>query len=99
MPAKTIRVIALFKSKPGKVEALQEFLSNFIEPTLKEKGCIAYELHQNAGDPADFAFIEEWEDNATLDAHLQSAHIQKAIPLIGDFIIGSPDIRRYVKCD
>ena len=99
MSAKTIRVIALFKAKAGKIEALQKFLLDFIEPTLKEKGCIAYELHQNAADPSDFAFIEEWQDNATLDAHLLSAHIQKAIPLIGDLIMGSPDIRRYEKCD
>lgn len=95
----TIRVIALFKAKSGKTEALKTFLSRFIEPTLKEKGCMIYELHQNALDKSDFAFIEEWENEATLDAHLKSAHIQEALPKLPELIEGNPDIRRYMKCN
>lgn len=98
MPQKTIRVIALFRAQPGKVDALREFLSRFIEPTRREKGCLRYELHQNTADSADFAFIEEWESHETLDAHLQSPHIQQAIPLVGQYILGEPDIRRYALC-
>ncbi len=92
----TIRVIALFKAKPEKTEPLKALLAGFLEPTRKEKGCLRYELHQNASDPLDFAFIEEWESHETLDAHLQSAHIQAALPHIGQYLTQDPDIRRYV---
>ncbi|MFO1519012.1 MAG: putative quinol monooxygenase [bacterium] len=99
MSTKTVRVIALFKAKPGKEESLKAFLTRFIEPTRRERGCLRYELHQNTADPADFAFIEEWEDHGTLDDHLKSPHIQAALPVIGDYVAISPDIRRYSKCD
>ena len=97
MSKETIRVVALFKSKPEKIEALKDFLTKFIEPTLKEDGCLKYELHQNVSDPADFSFIEEWESHATLDQHLTSPHIQAGLPRIGEFLTANPDIRRYVK--
>lgn len=95
MSRQTVRVIALFKAKPGKTAALKDFLTQFIEPTLKEKGCIQYELHQNTADESDFCFIEEWESHETLDAHLASPHITIAAPLLGSYILGNPDIRRY----
>ncbi len=98
MSKKTVKVVALFKAKVEKVEALKNFLSSFIEPTRKEKGCLLYELHQNTSDPSDFAFIEEWENHESLDQHLQSPHIQKALPLIGDYVTSAPDIRRYLIC-
>ncbi len=99
MSAKTIRVIALFQAKPGKVDELKALLTKFIEPTCKEEGCITYELHQNPADLNDLAFIEEWQSNETLDAHLKSKHIVEAIPLVGELVTKSPDIRRYLKCD
>lgn len=92
----TIRVIALFKARPDKVGALKAFLSQIIAPTWKEAGCLRYELHQNASDPTDFAFIEEWENHAAIDAHMQTRHIQEALPRVGDFLTAPPDIRRYV---
>lgn len=98
MSKRTVRVIALFKAKVGKAEALKTFLTKFIEPTLKEKGCIQYELHTNTSDVHDLAFIEEWESHETLDAHLKSAHIQNALPQLPDLVAASPDIRRYEKC-
>lgn len=97
MTKNTIRVIALFKAKPEKAEALKDFLGKLIEPTQKEQGCLVYELHQNPSDPTDFAFIEEWENDETLDRHLQSPHIQAALPRVGEFLTAAPDIRRYRK--
>lgn len=98
MSAKTIRVIALFQAKPGKLDELKRLLTQFIEPTCKEEGCLVYELHQNPVDPDDLAFIEEWKSHETLDAHLKSKHILAAIPLVGELVTKAPDIRRYVKC-
>ncbi len=91
----TVKVVAFFKARPEKIDALRQVLSSFIEPTRKEKGCLLYELHQNSSDPTDFAFIEEWESHETLDRHLTTPHIQSALPHLGELIIGKPDIRQY----
>lgn len=90
-----VRVVALFKSKPGRSEDLKNFLSALIPPTRRETGCLRYELHQNAADPSDFVFLEEWESHAAIDAHMQSSHVQAALPRVGEFLEADPDIRRY----
>lgn len=97
MNTQTVRVLALFKSKPEMVEALKTFLTQLIEPTRNEPGCLRYELHQNNSDPTDFAFFEEWVSDAALDAHLVSPHVRAALPRVGEYLSASPDIRRYSK--
>ncbi|HXG65278.1 MAG TPA: putative quinol monooxygenase [Blastocatellia bacterium] len=95
MPEKTLRVVARIVARPDKVEELRAVLSGLIEPTRKEKGCIRYELLQNNADPTDFTFVEEWESDAALDAHLDSPHIEDAAAKMADLVVGEADIRRY----
>ena len=95
MKSSAIRVVARFKSKPGRSEELKNFLLALIPPTRREAGCLRYELHQNGGDPSDFVFLEEWESDAAIDAHMRSPHVQIALPRVGDFLSDPPDIRRY----
>ena len=89
-----IRVVAHFKPKPGKLEEAWQLLSGFTAPTRQEKGCVFYDLHENSADPEDLTFIEEWESEADLDAHGESAHIQagrRRMPELMDVV----DVRRY----
>lgn len=91
----SVRVVALFQAKAGRADDLKAFLLKLRAPTLQESGCLQYELHQNASNPHDIAYIEEWASHLAIDAHLQSAHIQKALPLVEEFLAAPPDIRRY----
>ncbi|MFO1464253.1 MAG: putative quinol monooxygenase [bacterium] len=97
MPQPTIRVIACFKARPARVEGLKAFLNQLIVPTRQEPGCLRYELHQNSEDPTDFVFLEEWESHAAIDAHMKSPHVQAALPLVGEFLLAPPEIRRYTR--
>lgn len=90
-----IRVVAHITAKPEKIEELKEMLLGLIAPTRVEAGCSRYELHQNNADPTDFAFIEEWESDAALDAHLSAPHLQAAFPRVPELCSAAPDIRRY----
>ncbi|MBL8214442.1 MAG: antibiotic biosynthesis monooxygenase [Bryobacterales bacterium] len=90
-----LRVVALFRAKPDKIEELREVLTAFVAPTVKEKGCVFYQLHQNLKDPQDFSFLEEWETEEDLDAHGQSAHIQEGRKKIPDLVEVPADVRRY----
>jgi quinol monooxygenase YgiN len=85
------RIVAL----PDKVEQVKSALMQLLSPTRLEDGCIIYQLLQNQEDPTDFTFVEEWESNAKLDAHLASAHLQEALPKLNGALAASPDIRRY----
>lgn len=91
----TLKVVAHLISRPDSINETREVLIGLIEPTCAEAGCISYELHQNTADPTDFTFIEEWTDDASLDAHLESAHLAAAREKLGDLLAEPADIRRY----
>ncbi len=97
MPNQPLRVVAIMQAKPGKENDLRELLLSLIEPTQKEPGYIRYELHSNNDNPAEFVFIEEWENDAALNAHLQSPHLQNAIQRIPELLAGELEIRRLTK--
>jgi quinol monooxygenase YgiN len=92
---KRMRVVARITALPDQVNKVRTILSELIEPTRGEAGCISYELLQNNSDPTDFTFVEEWESQSALDAHLGSAHVQKAIAATEKLLAMPPDIRRY----
>ena len=54
-------------------------------PTLKEKGCINYDLHDSPSLPGVFVFLENWESKADFDAHIAS-------PRIAAFRAKAPDL-------
>ena len=95
MSKTTIRVVARVVALPDQVEEVKSVLLGLIEPTRKEQGCIVYELLQNQADPTDFTFVEEWETQALLEAHLASAHIEEAESQLNGLIAAEPDIRLY----
>lgn len=74
-----VTVFALIKAKPGKEDAVRQGLTALLAPTRVEDGCLNYDLHESLTDPGTFRFHENWTSRATLDAHLQSAHIRRFI--------------------
>jgi len=74
-----LRVVARISALPDKVEQVRLILSELVEPTRRESGCISYELLQNNEDPTDFTFVEEWESDSSVAAHLATLHLQKAV--------------------
>jgi quinol monooxygenase YgiN len=95
MPDSGVRVVGRVVARPGKVEELRTLLQGLVEPTRREPGCVTYELLQNRTDPTDFTFVEEWNSEADLDAHLQSPHLRNARSRLPDLAAADPDIRRY----
>lgn len=95
MSNNTIRVVARFMAKPGRVEDLKRVLTDFVSPTRAEDGCISYDLLENISDPADLTFVEEWTSEAALEKHLASKHIALGRAELPDLIDGEGDIRVY----
>lgn len=91
----TLRVVVHIVALPEKVEELKSVLLGLVEPTRQEKGCILYELLQNQQDSTDFVFVEEWESEALLNAHLDSPHINEADTKLDGLLATEPDIQLY----
>jgi quinol monooxygenase YgiN len=90
-----IRVVAHLQASPGKEQQLRAVLLSLLEPTRRESGCREYRLYQNTQDDRAFVFVEEWDDDAALDTHLQAPHLQAAIAEMQDLVAGPPQVGRY----
>lgn len=97
MATETVRVLAKITAQPDKIEALKSVLADLVAPSRAERGCISYGAYQDSGDPAEFVTVEEWEDDAAVDAHMTTAHVQAAFAKAGALLAKPPDIRRYSK--
>ncbi len=95
MSEERIKVVAHVRAKAGKEGELKKIMLGLIGPTRKEAGCLRYELYQNTQDTADLTFVEDWESEAALDAHMQTPHFREAVAQIPALAAAPADIRRY----
>lgn len=47
-----------------------------------DKGCIQYDLYKDSYDSSMFYFIEEWEDEAALEAHTKKDHYKSFMEFV-----------------
>lgn len=80
----SVRVVADSYVRPDAVDAFVAAATELRDQTqAKDAGCIAYDLFRDQADPLHLTMIEEWEDQACLDAHIASEHFQRLFPLFG----------------
>ena len=82
-------VLAILEAKPGMEQELKKVLTALIAPTLKESGCVSYDLHQCPGNPAAFMFYENWTSKDTHAEHCETAHF-KAFEIRMDELLAKP---------
>ena len=75
MNKEQLTITASILAKPEKRDLVKQALLNLIPPTLLEKGCINYDLHQDNENPNRFFFYENWESRDLWLDHNASAHI------------------------
>lgn len=92
-----IKVVAKNFVRTEKINEYLEYAKQMVEETVKEQGCIKYELFQDEKEPKTLTFIEEWEDKAALILHTQSAHFVKFIPLMGKLQESDSELTIYNK--
>lgn len=66
-------VIADMKAFPGKAQRLRLIEEQLVRESLKEKGCLRYELNQAIDDDHRFFIIEAWESESDWRAHASGA--------------------------
>ena len=72
---KQLTITATILAKPGKRELVKQSLLELIPPTLKEEGCLNYNLHQDNENSDCFFFYENWASRELWLNHLASKHI------------------------
>lgn len=87
-----IKVIAKNFAKEGKTENILELAKELVKKTVKEEGCIKYEMYQDEKNPTTLIMVEEWETIEALNKHLASEHFKKIIPQMSEFMEQNPEL-------
>lgn len=69
-----IKVIARSVIKGTYLSEALDLYRLLVAETVKETGCISYELFQELDNPNNLTLIEEWEDMNALELHTQTPH-------------------------
>jgi quinol monooxygenase YgiN len=69
-----VALIVLMTVKPDTEEDCKRLCREMADETRKEPGCLQYVVHQSKENPLNFAFYEQYVDEAALDAHSASPH-------------------------
>ena len=70
-----IYVIATLDLRPGSAGAVKKAARPLVAETLREQGCLAYELCQSDDNPDRLVFVERWESREDLERHFTEPHL------------------------
>ena len=79
-------IVAKLKVKPDKIKAFTEAAKEMIEKSNKETGCKSYQLYQDPYDNTRFVFVEEYKNQAAVDAHFASDYFKAFGPKMVDLV-------------
>jgi quinol monooxygenase YgiN len=71
-----LTLFASMKALPGKEEELRQVLEDLVSTSLKEEGCVNYDLHQDLDDPGSFHFYENWATPELWARHDAAPHVK-----------------------
>lgn len=90
-------VLARITFKPDAIEAGRKILTDLVEHSRKDKGCVAYALYQQADAAHVFQTVEDWETQADADAHMTTPHVGAAIAAGMPLFAVPPEILAFAK--
>ena len=67
--------VATFTAKTGKSDALCKAMSDLVEPTRREAGCLSYTLNQSLNNPNIFTMLERFKNQDAFDLHSKESYL------------------------
>ena len=90
-----LTVVAKITAKKGKERETLAGLQGLVTSTLKEEGCINYDLHVSAEEEGVFLFYENWASYDLWQKHMESDHIKAFKEVAVDFIGGETELSTW----
>jgi len=79
-------IVAKLTVRPEKIKAFTDAAKEIIEKSNKEPGCKSYQLYQDPYNTTKFIFVEEYKNQAAVDAHFASDYFKAFGPKIKDLV-------------
>ena len=80
-----ITIVSQWILREHQKENFKNIAAELVEKSGNEEGNHSYHLFEDRENPNVVAFIEEWESQAALEAHKQSAHFASICPQLRAF--------------
>ncbi|HIF5640334.1 TPA: putative quinol monooxygenase [Vibrio parahaemolyticus] len=87
-----IHLTATFHAQPGKEQQLKEVLTQALEPTRNEDGCVRYQLFQDKDNASYFVFQEQFIDQEAFEFHGKTEHFARLINQIENLLECEPKL-------
>ncbi len=71
-----VTITVNLKAKPECGERLKKVLTELIEPSRGEPGCLTYDMLQSADDPQRFLLYMTWQDEEAFQRQTQSSWVR-----------------------
>jgi quinol monooxygenase YgiN len=95
-PAKPFTLVVRLKVRDGRASDLEAAFAPAIKATVKEKGCLAYQLNRSLKTTGEYVVYERWANLDAIIPHLKSDYVQKLLSQLGELLDGSPDFNVMV---
>jgi len=94
-----ITVVAKLQANPGKEAELAAVLTKMVGNVKQNEAgkVLTYSLHTSNDDPTLFLFYEQYSDEAALEAHGKTPHMQEMGGSLRGLLAGRPVIERYTQ--
>jgi quinol monooxygenase YgiN len=92
-----LTIVARITVNEAAVPRFVAALAPLVEATLAEEGCHLYEFNQSNDDPCVFVVYEKWADQAALDLHMQTPHLQGLVAAFGAEFSAAPVIEPFTR--
>ena len=86
-------IVAKLTVKPDKIKDFTDAAKEIIEKSNKEAGCKSYQLYQDPYNNTKFVFVEEYKNQAAVDAHFASDYFKAFGPIISELVVAPAKIK------
>jgi quinol monooxygenase YgiN len=88
-----IVVVGRVRTDAERRERLIEIGQTVARASREEAGCLSYRVCEDTEVENDFVFVEEWQDDAALQAHFATPHIAAFMGAIQEAIVAPPEVK------
>jgi len=92
-PDYAMMIVANLSVKAEKIKDFTEAAKVMIENSNKEPGCKSYQLYQDPYDNTKFVFVEQYTNQAAVNAHFAADYFKAFGPKISDLVTGPAQIK------
>jgi len=88
-----------FVIKPEQVDRALELLTDMVEHTLKEPGCIHYDYYVSIHTPNVIMLFQEWESIESINQHFLTPHMNEFLQVLPELLESEVITHRYAVHD